>query len=361
MQNEPALPDPSDAPFDWETLARYLAGECPLDESERIARWLADHPADSQLLAALDNAMSSLALRDAPAVDVEGALQRVIARRDAEPTEAAPASPKVIPFHRRTASSWRLVSALAAAAVVIVAARALLQRKVDATGSAVSTTGARTFATAVGKRDSLALPDGGRVILGPASQLVMAAGFGQRVREVELHGEAYFDVVHDTTRPFVVHVGNATVRDVGTSFFVRGDSGARIQVVVTSGSVLLESASLGGAGATLHTGDVGVVQSSGEITTEHARSTAPYLAWMRDSLVFRDASLAVVSAELRRWYGVTLRATDSSLAQRHLTMTFAGDPIDRVLQVIGLTLGADVERHGDTAFVRSTNHSVRSQ
>lgn len=361
MQNKPSTPGPSKAPFDWETLARYLAGECSLDESERIARWLADHPADSQLLASLDNAMATLALRDAVDVDVEGALQHVAERRDARPESAAPATPKAIPFHRRTAFPSRLVTALAAAAVIIVAARAVLQRKVDAIGSAVATTGARTFATAVGKRDSLMLPDGGRAILGPGSQLIVAAGFGKRAREVELHGEAYFDVVHDTTRPFVVHVGGATVRDVGTSFGVRSDSGLRMQVVVTSGSVLLQSMTGGEAGATLREGDVGIVQSNGSITTQHTSSTAPYLAWMRDSLVFRDASLPLVSAELRRWYGVTLRVSDSSLAQRHLTMTFARDPIDRVLQVIGLTLGADVERRGDTAFVRSTTRGARSQ
>src|SRR5438270_5228165 len=120
MQNEPTTPNPSGAPFDWEALARYLAGECSLDESERIARWLAAHPADSQLLASLDNAMSNLALRDAPGVDVESALQRVIARRDAEPEQAAPASPKVISFLRRTSSPWRLVTALAAAAAIVV-------------------------------------------------------------------------------------------------------------------------------------------------------------------------------------------------------------------------------------------------
>jgi len=360
MQNEPAAPNPSDAPFDWETLARYLAGECSLDESERIARWLADHPADSQLLASLDNAMANLALRDANDVDVESALQRVIARRDAEPEQAAPALPKVIPYPRRTASPWRLITALAAAAAIVVTARAMLQRKGDATGSPAAISSARTFATTVGKRDSLTLTDGGRVILGPASQLTVAAGFGQREREVELHGEAYFEVVHDTTRPFIVRVGGASVRDIGTSFAVRGDSGTRVEVVVTSGSVFLQSAA-SDSGATLRAGDLGLVQSNGQITTQHTGSAEAYLAWMRDSLVFRDAPLSLVSAELRRWYGITLRVTDSSLAQRHLTMTFSRDPIDHVLQIIGLTLGANVDRHFDTAFIRSRARGARSQ
>jgi len=351
MQNDPAVPNSSKPPFDWETLARYLAGECSLDESEHIARWLAEHPADSQLLAAMDNAMANLALREAPDVDVEGALQRALARRDEESDAAAFASPKIIPFHRRTASPWRLVTALAAAAILIFAARTVLQRKVDATGSPAAATSARSYATAVGNRDSITLSDGSRVILGPASRLTVAAGYGQRIREVELHGEGYFDVVHDTTRPFIVHVGDATLRDIGTSFAVRADADSHVQVVVTSGSVLLQAASGAKNEATLVAGDVALLDGGGQISTQHKAPTRMYLGWMQDSLVFRDASLAQVSDELRRWYGISLRVSDSGLAKKHLTNTFYRDPIDRVLRVIGLSFGADVERRGDTAFV----------
>jgi hypothetical protein len=42
-------------------------------------------------------------------------------------------------------------------------------------------------------------------------------------------------------------------------------------------------------------------------------------------------------------------------------MTFAGDSLDRVLRVIGLQLGADVERKGDSAIVRPLTRSVRTQ
>jgi transmembrane sensor len=356
MRNDPETPDHSDRSIDWEALARFLAGESSAAESERIARWLTEHKADAELLAALDNAMSGLALRDIPGVDVEGALARVAARRDEAPT----ARPRVLPFARRRAAAWRGVALIAAAAAVVFAARVVLERNAGARATSVAVTSApRTFATDVGKRDSVRLPDGGRVILGPASQLIVAAGYGQRTRSVELHGEAYFEVVHDTTHPFLVQAGDVTVRDVGTTFAVRNDSGTRVQVVVTGGSVMLRSGA--DSGALLAAGDVGTVQASGHVLTEHGASTAGYLAWMRDSLVFREAPLTEVSNDLRRWYGVSLRVDDSALARRHLTMTFSGDPLDRVLRVIGLGLGADIERHGDTAIVRPSTRGARPQ
>ena len=366
MKNNPSTPDQPDAPYDWEAIARYVSGESSAAEAERIARWLDEHPSDAELVAALDKAMSNLGLRDATDVDVEGALQSVAARRD-EPIILTDRRPNRDLRARRVSrtmhSPWRRVTILAAAAVIIFAARAVLQRKDGASSLPphVSGDSSRTFVTAIGKRDSVRLPDGGRVILGPASQLIVAANYGQRVREVELHGEAYFDVVHDTTRPFVVHAGSATIRDVGTSFLVRSDDGARVQVVVTSGSVALRSTTSKDSGAVLSAGDVGVVQPDGRVRTQHEASTGQYLAWMRDSLVFREAPISEVSSDLRRWYGVVLRVEDSSLARRHLTMTIAGDSLGQVLKVIGLQLGADVERKGDSAIYRPSSRSVRTQ
>ena len=349
---------------DWEALARYLAGESSEEESERIGLWLKEHKADAALVAALDKAVAGLALSAHEDVDVDGALARVVQRRDsagADPVVRARRSPRELRHSRRTASTWRAAAILAAAAAVVVAARLVLQRGGGERSQVADAVTGRAFATAVGKRDSLRLPDGGRVVLGPASRLVVAAAYGRGTREVELHGEAYFDVVHDTTRSFIVRAGDVSIRDVGTSFGVRADSGRFVQVVVTSGSVMLHSSASADSGLLLAAGDVGTVRADGRLTSGHTGAAGQYLAWMRDSLVFRDASLAEVSEELRRWYGVVLRVEDSSLAERHLTMTFAGDPLDRVLRVIGLGLGADIERRGDTAVVHRSAPSARAQ
>ena len=366
MQNDSPsspIPDPSGSPTDWEALARYLAGESSAAESERIGQWLAEHKADAALIAALDKAVAGLALDEQNDIDVDRALARVVERRDSAGHDQPlrPQRPRELPYSRRTATMWRAAAILAAAAAVVVAARLVLQHSEDERSPVADEGAGRTFATAVGKLDSLRLPDGGRVVLGPASRLVVAATYGRETREVELHGEAYFDVVHDTTRPFVVRAGDVSVRDVGTSFGVRADSTEVVQVVVTSGSVALRSTVTADSAVLLAAGDLGTVQPDGRVTSRRGVAAGQYLAWMRDSLVFRDASLREVSEELRRWYGVVLRVDDSTLADRHLTMTFAGDPLDRVLRVIGLGLGADIERRGDTAVVSRSAPSPRTQ
>src|SRR5436190_16511136 len=132
MKTNPSTPDQPEAPSDWEAIARYLSGESSPAESERIARWLGEHPSDAAVVAALDKAMASLALRDASGVDVESALQQAAARRDAPSTLSERRSERrsaTRHIPRTTASPWRMVTLLAAAAVIVLAARAVLQRK----------------------------------------------------------------------------------------------------------------------------------------------------------------------------------------------------------------------------------------
>jgi len=75
--------------------------------------------------------------------------------------------------------------------------------------------------------------------------------------------------------------------------------------------------------------------------------------------VFADAPLTRVADGLRRWYGIELILTDSTLAERHLSATFEGEAVAKVLEVIGLAIGARIEQRGDSAFVRPFPEDVR--
>jgi transmembrane sensor len=343
----PSTPASSRPPVDWEALARYVTGECPADEWTDVRAWLDAHAGDAMLVAALDRTLGGAAA--GRAVDVERALRvvarrrRLIAARDARPAVArAPRRP------------WRAAAPLAAAAALTVLVAGSLLRPAargageDAATLAAGGAPASTYATAVGRRDSVRLPDGTRVVLGPDSRLVVAAAYGAARREVELRGLAYFDVRHDAARPFTVRAGGAVVRDVGTAFTVRADDdhGAGARVAVTEGTVELRA---GGAELLLHRGDVGAVDAEGRLAAQPGALPDDELAWTAGRLVFRDAPIDAVRAELRHWYGVDLRVDDPVLAERRLTATFEGEPAERVLEVIGLALGARLVRLDDDA------------
>lgn len=374
MADIPSRPAPpsalSDEGADWEAVARYLAGESSDAEAEVVGAWLAAHPSDAAFFEVVGRAFPAPPASDGEAdIDVERALASVKERMDpAAGRERSPARRDRYVSHpgrprrmsdtgarpgagagRATWSRWPL-PALVAAAAVLVATLLVWRPRPPATAGGTRIA-AREFVTRVGERDSVLLGDGTRVVLGPDSRLVVAAGYGAARRDVELRGEAYFEVRHDAARPFAVHAGGADIRDIGTTFAVHCDTapGAEARVVVTSGAVQVRTAR---GEVNLAAGDVATLGPGGEIRSARGAATADDLAWTRGRLVFRDATMGEVRADLRRWYGVELRVDDPALAGRHLTASFAGDSVGRVLDVIALTLGAEVERHGDTAVLR---------
>ena len=176
-------------------------------------------------------------------------------------------------------------------------------------------------------------------------------------REVALVGEAYFVVTHDALRPFTVRAGGAVIRDIGTEFSVRSDGRGLVRVVVREGSVQLshprDSVVLSPRDSVvLSRGDVGTIASDGRLSASRGAATDDDLAWTRGQLVFKDASVAELGADLRRWYGVELRVTDSALLRRHFTGSFVDESPSRVLDVIAIALGARAERRGDTVYIR---------
>jgi transmembrane sensor len=127
------------------------------------------------------------------------------------------------------------------------------------------------------------------------------------------------------------------------------DSGG-VRLAVDSGSVSLgTNESAGSAREILNARDRASVNPSGLVVVERSAVTDDDVAWLQGRLVFRDAPLIEVGAELYRWYGVRLRVADSSLGNLHLTASFSGEPVDRVLNVIALSLGARLERQGNVA------------
>lgn len=343
----------------WEGLARFLAGESSPDEERRIRAQLAADPDRARLLNALDGALATPEEIPLSSREVDAALAEVMARRERPATADAPASPEVILLRPRASARlqqmrarWRGAGLRAAAAVLLVAGVSVVWR---ATRPAERTTpagepgaAARAYRTSAGRVDTVKLADGSTVVLAPNSRLTLAETFGVRAREVGLAGEAYFDVVHDDSRPFVVQTTSATLRDIGTTFSVRSDSVGGTRVAVTSGAVdVVATGTAAPEPTVLHAGDRAEVTGNG-VRVERGVVTEGELAWTRGILEFHDAPLATVAQELRRWYGVDLIVTDRTIASRRLTATFDNAAADDVGRVLAAVLGGSVVRTGDT-------------
>lgn len=334
---------------DWEAIARFLAGESDPAEAARVRAWLATHAEDAAFVDAVKARTVREEQRADVTVDTERALAAVRARMGADAprrltVERGGAS---VPGARPTAASrrpWRVAGFAAAAGLAALAA-------IGAFGTRGSSAAAREYRTSVGQRDSLRLPDGSTVVLAPGSRLTVAADFGATTREVTLDGAAFFDVTHDEAHPFTVHTASADIRDIGTAFSVKTTGEGDVAVDVTHGIVALQARAGAAAPVELRAGDRGVLARAA-VAVKRGSVTADDVAWTRGVLSYRDASLAEVRADLRRWYGLELEVTDGTLASRTLTASFRGDSVSQVLRVIALALGADAVQRGDTVVLQ---------
>jgi transmembrane sensor len=147
------------------------------------------------------------------------------------------------------------------------------------------------------------LPDGSKVELAPRS--VLQVRYTPTERKVLLcTGEAYFSVIHDPARPFILSVNGLLIRDVGTAFNIR-DANGRTVVTVVKGAIDVVSGSpspgAGNATAVRVTAGEQVGWDAGERPTLVKADVARTLAWREGRLEYVGQPLASVIADVNRY------------------------------------------------------------
>jgi transmembrane sensor len=347
------VPDRLPGDVDADLLDRYLAHECTEAEVALVRRHLMARP---DIATALASFLSELEDdRSRPSTpDAHDSWLRLRARlhetdddsrldRDVHvgrPTDAK-SRPRfsLLPAPRRS-SGWRRVAYPALAAGIIVAG-VFRSTHPEAPTPAPPAEG-ESFATANRERAELRLADGTRVRLAPASHIRVSADYGEEERAVYLDGQGYFEVKHDVDRPFTVHAGTAIARDLGTEFAVRNYAEDRaVQVVVRRGAVAMS-----GVGR-LAAGDVGRLEDNGSSSLTRGVAVDSLLTWLDGRLVFHDAPLTIVLAELRRWHDVDVHLADPALGTLPFTGVLTDGSFRSSITLVAATLGLLVRQTKD--------------
>ena len=186
------------------------------------------------------------------------------------------------------------------------------------------------------------LPDGSTVFVKSNGKVSYHSGEeGERI--VELKGEAFFNVVRDPSKPFIVETGNAIITVLGTSFSVHNDAQFnQVNVFVESGSVLLSEKEKSDHAIQLEPGYIGKLSSS-EIRKE-VNQNENYLAWKSRKLVFRETELKEVIDDLNRTYSTHVIHGDTKISNCKFTGTFYNQPVDSVIHVLGTVFNLQIEK-----------------
>ncbi|MDP4251971.1 MAG: FecR family protein, partial [Bacteroidota bacterium] len=222
----------------WFLLARNLSGEASPTEAEELRLLLRQNP-DKQYLTDIINTYFNARASETEnaGIDFNQRLQRIILA--GVPKSISPVAPSEYSLpensleNKRRGFSIRQFLPYAAAVMGIGFTVWLVYRSSNPvahpenpmvqTSEVMAKPGART---------KLVLPDGTQVWLNSGSKLHYNNDFNTRLREVNLEGEAFFDVVKDAAHPFIVHTSTINVKVLGTAFNVK--SYPRDEVIETT-------------------------------------------------------------------------------------------------------------------------------
>lgn len=182
---------------------------------------------------------------------------------------------------------------------VIKAGNGLLAyAKQDASTSNQSRVEYNTLTTPQGGQYQLTLSDGTKVWLNAASSIRYPVAFGGGKRQVEITGEAYFEVVHNEKAPFRVKVGDEIIEDLGTHFNVCAYADEpRIKTTLLEGSVKVDD-------IVLKPGEQAVLEKNGHLSVLKNVDTDDVIAWKNGFFAFNNANLKSVMKTLSRWYDI---------------------------------------------------------
>jgi ferric-dicitrate binding protein FerR (iron transport regulator) len=213
------------------------------------------------------------------------------------------------------------------------------------------------ISTKKGSRTKIQLPDGSTVWLNADSKLNYDKSFNNKLREVHLTGEAFFDVVRNADKPFIIHTQSADIKVLGTQFNVKSYPGdkttetsiirGQVEITLTKHfnkkyllkpnekMVVLNEVELPHENKSKEKiPQANSIASLQNLTYKPGDSISVEAAWTVDKLSFEDESFEELSKKMERWYNVEISFKTPSLKHLHLTGSFKNENLQQALQAL---------------------------
>lgn len=193
----------------------------------------------------------------------------------------------------------------------------------------------QTLYVPAGQRAELVLPDSTKVWLNANSKLVYPTSFKEGIRQVELDGEAYFDVKHNGDNPSVVRTKSMNVTVLGTEFNVSAYSGIEeFNIALLRGSVELNSSDRSGK-YRMKAGEQ-IFYREGKYVSAQI-GNMDYFKWKEGVLSFNNQPIHVIIDKLRLYYDIRIEVADLPFLEERYSGKFrVKEGVEQVLKVLQL-------------------------
>jgi ferric-dicitrate binding protein FerR (iron transport regulator) len=319
-------------------IVKYLTKEASANEEEELLAWLSQSEENRQCLRSMKDAhdlgqFETCLKGSNTAVEWDKLLRRI--------------KPAARPI--RTISPFRKV--LRYAAIFVLGLLCMKIADTLPTQKPVVKGLVTRIETGKGERSKITLPDSSVVWLNACSAISYPQQFGDTERQVDMEGEAYFEVRTNAARPFVVHADSLTYCATGTSFNVYSfDSDHTASLVLVEGSVTLR---YGSYRTEVKPGELIEIDKTARKISRQQTNTALYTGWRYGDLMFEKMTFEELTKRLERNFKVTFVFENEQMKKESFGGTFRHyDSLETILKVISTSTPVKYKIEKGIVYIR---------
>ncbi|HEY4286122.1 MAG TPA: FecR family protein [Puia sp.] len=224
-------------------------------------------------------------------------------------------------------------------------------------GSGRSPAQFETIVTRAGSKTLINLPDSSTVLLNSASKFGYNKTFGIDGREMDLAGEAYFDIRKNAATPLVIHAGNVIIRVLGTTFNVRANpEDSYVEATLIRGVIEVSLRTDPERKILLRPNEKIVIRKSENLSSDKTAdplrknnnemitvtkvepdpSDSSYVetVWTKDKMIFHKEAFTSLAKKMERWYNVRIILSDAGLNDMEFTGSLEKESLQEALNAL---------------------------
>ena len=309
-------------------IKQFLLGNLSVSEEKQLLEWVDRSPENKQLFLQKQQNLRP-EVYDATNNEIYNAQWQLIKQKIESSDQKKPVKPRFL--------NLPLIIGIAASLFVATIFYVLIESNNKSENSAPLL----TVQTVAGEKSTVTLPDGTTVFLNSETQISYPEHFSEENRTVELEGEAFFDVTHNSAKPFIVNTGDISVRVLGTTFNLRAFANEEtVSTTLVEGKVRIEKENKKEQTVLteLKPSERAVFsKNDNKITVSYETNLNKFIGWKEGKLVLDNAPVEVVVKKLEAWFNVKIIVKGEQLKKTRFTMTFTDETIEEVLKLLALS------------------------
>ncbi len=291
-------------------IHRSLTDQLSEGELDRLQEWLTADPHNQELYADIVEGWEAAKGYDLPVnVDTDRAFAKFQAATQEIPTTTKSQAPV-----RRL---WPIISTVAAVGLLLIGVIWAWQTTQTNHPALVET-------IATSPRTKVTLPDQSIVTLNKGAKISYDPNFDKR--EIQLNGEAFFEVTKNPQKPFTILTKNTNTTVLGTSFNINNEA-TKTTVTVFTGKVSFSDRASKNESLILTPTERGIYQSDQNTLNKESQIALENIHWQRENIAYEDQTLSKIIPALESFYNISIELNEPTLGNCIYTGSFSRDSL----------------------------------